>query len=58
MMVTFHSNIFFSSTSPAENPSTGCLHRSESKKKQNLEIKAIRKRTVRRIDLCVPFSCF
>jgi hypothetical protein len=30
MMVTCHSNTLLSSTSPAENPSTGCLARSAS----------------------------
>ena len=32
MMETLHWKTLFSSTSPAENPSTGCLHRSETNK--------------------------
>lgn len=58
-MVTLHSNIFFSSTSPAENPSTGCLQRSEpidqNEKMSNQEEKT--DDTI--LNFCgVPLSCF
>lgn len=40
-MVTLHSNKLLSSTKPAENPSTGLLQRSESKKSKDLYIPII-----------------
>ena len=44
MIVTFHSNTLFSSIKPAENPSTGFLHRStKSINKKKSTVKSVKK---------------
>jgi len=45
MIVTFHSNTLFSSIKPAENPSTGFLHRStKSINKKKSTVKSVKKK--------------